>query len=109
MAARPVELQGASATTPSPLNGERAAVRGEGIRDLPSNNIEMHPDHLSPRFPIRRILARFSEASVRPGLHLSEERGVYAASASPFGQVRNGSSLSEPMSLKRRKRRAPIA
>src|SRR5213594_3457627 len=34
-AARPVEPPNASAVTPSPLNGERAGVRGEGTRDLP--------------------------------------------------------------------------
>src|SRR5881296_1931496 len=35
-AARPCEPPSASAGTPSPLNGERAGVRGEDTRDLPA-------------------------------------------------------------------------
>src|SRR5438093_11151235 len=37
--ARPVEPTSASAATPSPLNGERAGVRGEDTRDLPCNKL----------------------------------------------------------------------
>src|SRR5881397_1550541 len=38
-AARPVEPPSASASTPSPLNGERAGVRGEDTGHLPSNKL----------------------------------------------------------------------
>src|SRR5206468_12747164 len=45
-AARPLEPPSASVGTPSPLNGERAGVRGEDSQDLPCNELRCAPAKL---------------------------------------------------------------
>jgi len=56
LAGLPVEALGASVATPSPLNGERAGVRGEDSRDLPLQQIDMRPAVATALAPERQFV-----------------------------------------------------